>query len=428
VLLALAVRRPWLGLLTWAWFSYMNPHRLCYGFAFDQVPFVAIIAVVTLGAMLMSNEPKRLIWSRETVVLALLVLWMTVTTFFALAPVLAWREWQRVVKIQLMIFVSLMLLTSRERVHALIWTIVLSLGFFGVKGGIFTLVTGGSHRVYGPGLSFIADNNELALALSMTIPLMRYLQLNSSGRWIRRGAGAMMILSGLAALATYSRGGVLALGTVTLLMLLKTRKKLVLAVVILMAIPTLIAFMPQQWSDRMESMQNYEEDASAVGRLNAWRFAINLVKERPIVGGGFKTFVGFVFRQYAPNPWDHHDSHSIYFKFLAEHGIPGLLLFLTLGLFTWRSGAWVIRHSGGHEELKWASDLVAMVQVGLAGYAVGGVFSGLGYFDLPYHYMAIIVICKVLVKRSLAARTSAPVPEPEFASTNIPLPSLQPVR
>jgi hypothetical protein len=41
---------------------------------------------------------------------------------------------------------------------------------------------------------------------------------------------------------------------------------------------------------------------------------------------------------------------------------------------------------------KWASDLAAMIQVSLIGYAVGGAFLGLAYFDLPYHLMIIVLL------------------------------------
>jgi len=83
--------------------------------------------------MLLSREEKRIPWTRESIVLALLVLWMTITTFFATFPDLAWQQWEKVAKIQLMIFVAMMLITTRERLHLLVWTIALSIGFFGVK-------------------------------------------------------------------------------------------------------------------------------------------------------------------------------------------------------------------------------------------------------------------------------------------------------
>jgi hypothetical protein len=39
--------RPFIGLLIWSWLGYMNPHRLCYGFAYS-FPWVMLVAIVTL--------------------------------------------------------------------------------------------------------------------------------------------------------------------------------------------------------------------------------------------------------------------------------------------------------------------------------------------------------------------------------------------
>ena len=132
----------------------MNPHRLAWGFS-TTMPFAMIVALTTLVALLISREPKRIPWTRETVVLALFILWMIFTTFFAMYPVLAWPQLEKVLKIQLMIFVAMILINTRERLHALVWTIALSLGFYGVKGGIFTIMTGGAYRVQGPPGTFI---------------------------------------------------------------------------------------------------------------------------------------------------------------------------------------------------------------------------------------------------------------------------------
>ena len=94
-----------------------------------------------------------------------------------------------------MIFVAMMLITNRERLHVLVWTIALSLGFYGVKGGIFTILHGGAHRVYGPEGSFFGDNNETGLALAMTVPLMYYLYRTSTHRFVRWGLIAAMMLT-----------------------------------------------------------------------------------------------------------------------------------------------------------------------------------------------------------------------------------------
>ena len=49
------LKRPWIGLLVLAWLSYMNPHRLAWGFAYN-LPFVQLIAVATFAGMLFSKE------------------------------------------------------------------------------------------------------------------------------------------------------------------------------------------------------------------------------------------------------------------------------------------------------------------------------------------------------------------------------------
>jgi probable O-glycosylation ligase (exosortase A-associated) len=144
-----------------------------------------------------------------------------------------------------------------------------------------------------------------------------------------------------------------------------------------------------------------------MGRINAWHFAINLANDRPILGGGFGTFTRDLFQIYAPNPDDVHDSHSIYFEVLAEQGYVGLILFLLIFYLTLRSCKWIIRHSKNDESRKWAYDLAAMIQVSLIGYAVGGAFLGLAYFDLPYNLVAIVVITRLIISEQLSASEHA---------------------
>ena len=176
-MLPFVLKRPFWGILLSAWLGYMNPHLLCYGFM-QSMPVVQIVAIATLIGMLASKEAKRMVWSRETVVLVIFIMWMGITTTQAFYLEAAVDQYIKVMKIQILTFMALLLLTSREKVDLFVWVIVLSLGFYGVKGGVFTIANGGSYRVQGPG-GFIGGNNELALALTMTIPLMRYLHLQA---------------------------------------------------------------------------------------------------------------------------------------------------------------------------------------------------------------------------------------------------------
>src|SRR3546814_11553251 len=111
-----------------------------------------------------------------------------------------------------MTFVTMALMYKRERLQALIWIIVVSLGYFGAKGGLFTIVGGGTSHVWGPPGSFIADNNALAMALVMVLPLVRYLQIQTESKLIRLGLYGLMILIGFSIIGSQSRGAFIEFG------------------------------------------------------------------------------------------------------------------------------------------------------------------------------------------------------------------------
>jgi probable O-glycosylation ligase (exosortase A-associated) len=372
--------RPYVGVLVWTWISFMNPHRLTWGFAYDM-PFAFIVAIVTLVALLISREPKRIPWTRETVLLVVFVAWMLLTTVFAVFPSLAWPHLEKVVKIQLMVFVTLIVMQSRDRINLLVWVLTLSLAFYGVKGGIFTVIHGGVYHVRGPAGSFIGGDNEMGLALVMTIPLLRYLQLTTARPGVRVALMGATALCVLASIGSQSRGALLGMLSMGAFLWLKSRHKIVTGFLAVVATVLVVAVMPQQWYDRMASTQSYQEDPSAIGRINAWHMAFNLAKDKPL-GGGFDVFQPRMFDLYAPDPDNVHDSHSIYFEVLGEHGFAGLALFLMLGLMTWFTASRVIRHGRSDPARRWAGDLCAMVQVSLVGFASAGAFLGLAYFDL----------------------------------------------
>lgn len=389
-LLPFIFKRPWYGVLLWSWLGYMNPHRLAYGFAYN-FPFALIVGLVTMAAFVISREEKKIPWTRETILLLIFIGWILFTNFFAFYPDYAWQQWDKIWKIQLMVFITAILINERQRIDWLVWVIALSIGFYGIKGGIFTIAHGGSYRVQGPGGSFIEGNNELALALIMVAPLIRYLHLQATRKWVKIGLASALVLTIISAIGSQSRGALLAALSMGLFLWLKSRNKATTGFYGLIAILIIAAVMPQAWYDRMNTIQTYQQDASALGRINAWYTAVAVAKDR-ITGGGLDMFKPQTFRRYAPDPTDVHDVHSIYFEVLGEQGFIGLSMFLLLGLFTWLSANRIIRTCKNDPERKWAADLAAMIQVGLIGYATGGAFLGLAFFDLPYHFIILIVV------------------------------------
>lgn len=416
-LLPLAVKRPFIGLLMWVWISLMSPGRLTWGFAYE-LPFAQMTALAMfLGLLLQARTLFRFPLTPVTAASLLLIMWLCISPLFRIEgdmQALEFELWSRAIKVQIMVLITFLVVGTRDQLHKLVWVMTMSVAFYGIKGGVFVIATGGNYRVWGPAQSFIGDNNHIALALVMTIPLMRYLQLQAKRKW----EGVVYLLCGLlcfvSAIGSYSRGALLALAGMGIFLWAKGRRRLRTAVLFLTVIPFVLISMPEAWFERMESIGTYKLDESALGRLTAWQVAWNVAVDRFPIGGGFTVWTERVFNNYLPTPENPLAGHSIYFQILGEHGFGALFLFLALFTAAFLSGSSVIRQVRGRPELTWAADLARMCQVSLIAFAVGGAFLSLSYFDFPYYVAAVLVVLRRIITlgEPLPLLNPAPPPSP----------------
>jgi len=411
-ILPFTLTRPFVGILLWSWLGYMNPHRLTWGFAYD-FPFAQLAAVACLFAVMFSRErlffspaSPRFPWCGTTILWLVFLVWITFTTPFGLDQDWAWAGWERAMKIQLFALLTLCYFQTRERLTALLWVIVGSLGFFGVKGGLFTLLNDTGGLVWGPPGSYIEGNNELGLTLVMIVPLAWHLMTYATNRWVRYGLAGTMLLCFASMLGTYSRGCVLAAAAMIGFMALKSRHRLKFSLIVVALLPLMIVSVPDEWVQRVETIGNYEEDGSAMNRIWAWQHSIHVANAR-FVGGGIDFYSEAAYRSFSPAIAEKIETttgkfsgpHSIFFKVLGEHGWFGFLVYLLLGWSVYRCGSDVIRMTAGRPELMWERDLASMLQVSLVGFIVGGAFLGLTYFDLPWHLAGMLVILRFMLQQ-----------------------------
>lgn len=435
VLSVAAFRRPFYGALLWVLFGLMNPHRMTYGFAY-AIPFAQMSVVVTVLAALFHARDVR--WPRgaPVVILMIYMAWMGLTTVFAIVPEPSLSKYLDVLKVLGMTIVVATMIRSRDEIMGLVWVVVLSIGFFGFKGGLFTIATGGSFRVWGPPASLVQGNNELAVALIITIPLIYFLATNASvardffpvsripERLIRRGGHLGMLLCAAAALGSQSRGALLAIAVMGAVLWWRSRAKLAIGATLILVVVVAIPMLPETWFERMETIRTYEEDLSALQRLNAWQTAINIAKDR-VTGAGFVTAHPDVFGRYSPRPGSQwiYVAHSIYFQVLGDHGYVGLTLFLGFWATTYLAAGRTARRARAHADLAWAVNLMNMCKVSMVGFAVGGAFLSLAYWDMPYYLMVIVVTTGLLVR----ARGQSAQPSPTATPAVVQRPAaLQP--
>ena len=118
VLLGMALRWPFVGVLLWSWISFMNPHQLSWGFA-SQIPWAMLTFLATVTGCLLAGEPKRLPITGVTATMLLFMAAITVTTITGLSPLPeATEKYIWAIKVFAVILLSISLLTSRRRIQA----------------------------------------------------------------------------------------------------------------------------------------------------------------------------------------------------------------------------------------------------------------------------------------------------------------------
>jgi len=407
VLLSLPVGlvEPFYGSIVYAWVSYFYPHHWAWSYA-RNVPIAKLAALSTLGGMALRSS-----WSlspakqREILLMVSLLGWFVLSSLFAFSADTAWDRWQDMVKIVLMSVVTAMLITNRNQLRTILLVIALSIGFYGIKGGIFSIRAGGEGMVMGPGESILGANNNFGLALNMALPFFWYLAHDFQSKWVKLLLRTTFFLSIPAVMFTYSRGAFVGLVFVLGAMLFKAKRLFLVLAGVIICFFIVYPFLPQKFVERQETTLNYQEDPSAMSRIDNWVFCWKVAMDRPLVGGGFDYNSRETFSMYAPEfltkysgrTWD---SHSIYFGILAAHGFPGLILFMSVIIASIFSCRKIRRKTAGSPDNKWAVNYCHMIEVSFLALLVNGTFVNMEYFDLPYHLAGFVASMKVIIAKS----------------------------
>jgi O-antigen ligase len=164
-------------------------------------------------------------------------------------------------------------------------------------------------------------------------------------------------------------------------------------------------------AEHVESISNVSSDASNLERLNRWNCALAMFIERPLMGWGPGTYQ-FVYAPFqnsqdltiiSTNNADGGNAHSEYLGPLAEQGVAGMLLMITLVLMV-SALAFRLFYSLESYELK---IVVVSTYLGLVTYFIHGILNN--YLDtdkaaIPFWgFIAILVSIDVVSKSEKAA-------------------------
>ncbi|HEY2292469.1 MAG TPA: putative O-glycosylation ligase, exosortase A system-associated [Thermoanaerobaculia bacterium] len=407
--LPVIVFRPFFGLLVYGWLAYMRPQDMAWG-ASRTLPLSQVVAVaLAVGLVIALGRERWLTLRVQTVLLLLLAGWISVTVVTAVLPDVSIDMYGYYWKAIAISVVTTGLVLDRRRFRVLVLLIVFSIGFLGAKRGLIGLVSGGARYYDGPG-GFMSDNNSFAMVLNMILPLLAAVILTEKQRYLKIAAWVVAALCVATILFTFSRGGLLTLAAIAPLLIWRSRHRVAVALAVLLGLAAFHAWtsdrFTQDYVERAQTISDYQEDRSAVGRLNAWQTSWAVFLDYPVFGVGPNN-LEVVYRAYSPEPDRFRVSHNAFLQILCECGLPALLLFLAvIG-----SGLWSLRRTQrAAARDSWVEVYARMLQISLLAYLIGSMFLSTAYSELLYQIIAMSVCLEVIARAEAGEAAAAPVP------------------
>lgn len=282
-------------------------------------------------------------------------------------------------------FLVTCIITSMPRFRGFVALLAACSGVYALKMGLFLFSDGTT--VHGGPQGF--DNNDTALFIAMGIPLLLYVGMELKGKWLKRGYLLAAALSGPAVIATSSRGGMLSMAVafgLAIWLRFKTAKTFLLIPVVAIALYSVV---PDSVLQRYQTIDNYEVDSSAVGRISAWKTATNIANHK-LFGAGFGQDAYLaMYPQYQTTMEETpRAAHSAWFQLLGESGYPGLILFISMIFVTARLGLRIRRECPRGGEREEIGRYAEMLLITMAVYVVGASFLSQAKFELFYYILA----------------------------------------
>lgn len=159
--------------------------------------------------------------------------------------------------------------------------------------------------------------------------------------------------------------------------------------------------------EHMRSVTNITSDASNLERINRWKSALAMFREKPLLGWGPGTYMF----QYAPyqlsydrtiistNFGEGGDAHSEYLGPLSESGLPGMISIMVVALVILLTGFRLLRELKKGKE----RNLVMGVLLGLITYLVHGTLNNFLHSDkaaVPFWGFAAILVAIDLYRKN----------------------------
>ncbi len=392
--------------LAFVWVDIVKPQKLAYSIIAGW-PLSFIAALFMLGLFAIKDRKSPPAFGAIPRLIALFALWLTLTTTMSTIPIHPWDKWDWVFKVMIFALFIPYVFRSRVQIEAFILVLIFSAATIFVSAGAKTLLGGGGYgtlAVLGGSNSGLSESSTLAMVCAMLIPLIVYVMRHTllfPKNWFTRCLFLGIIMMSLATVVgTSARTGIIALGVLFVLMVLKSKKKFLwIASALLVGVIVMnIDVSSTTWGSRMSTIETYDQDSSALGRLAVWQWTLEFVQKNPM-GGGFDAYAfNRIFTvtqegiQYYPEGVLRGKAfHSIYFEVLGEQGIPGFLMYAAMILLSLSKLRKLKKTWDNHEGMAWVSGLADALTSSILVFLAGGAFVGIAYQPYIFYMIGLTV-------------------------------------
>lgn len=378
--------QPRLGLYGYYWFALMRPDILSWSGPNRYSLFIALSALFSNSGRVLAGLP---ILFRNPLCRTLLLLFgvYTLSVPLAVRPELCYEPYSLFLRMIVMALLIPLAVVEEKELGMLVVIMAASIGLLAGKFGLSGILSGGARFGQGYG-GMLSDNNTMALAFVMAVPLCWFSRLLVKPPWARIGLQALALLSVAGTVFTHSRGGVLAVGVTLLWIAWRSKHKLLVGLMVIGVGGASVYVVRDTLVSRLETIAAPTEEASAKSRIILAQSAVKLWLDHPLFGVGFtENNERELISKYVPPAYREEYAgkviHNTYLQVLVDSGIFALLLYCLL-LFgsIWRLEKTIRRLKvvGTLED----AAIPLGLQTALISYAVGSTFLSRTSFDFFY--------------------------------------------
>jgi probable O-glycosylation ligase (exosortase A-associated) len=411
---------PFTGLISYLGVAYLRPHQWAY---IPDTRISMYVAVATLVGYLLFDVTRRYPRILPNALLVLLWLQLLMSTFASINTAESQPKMIEVTKVFVISLLMTALADSAKRVRQLYVGTALILGALAVRSFARSLYGGAEHRSYGPGGMF-EDNNDYALLLVMALPIIYYAAKAERGRLLKWGLYFTSLATFFTIFVTRSRGGFVGLCVVMFVLAIRTKYKVTGAIFAPLAILLVLALTPDVITERFRTIRaDGREDRSAQQRLRAWNVCMEIMRDYPLAGVGFRNLMS-VYGNYEDEA-DARVAHNSFLQMGAEAGIPAMLLLIGLIALSyfrlWRARSILKTRAPDSPLIHYTHGL----QVALIGYCISGFFVSRQDLELLYQIVAMATTMRMLAQQAEQAAQhevllpDQPAAAPPFGATPV---------